>query len=178
MHCLGIFCLTHAIFDNWIWVWRGERQFHYLQEGRHSKSLWTNSPSTPPHKDLFICPLEWQGQPSISPLHQHLLYYKPFLIKEGPQSFIWQVWVFHLPPFPSLLVSTPPPPFPYHTVVTIKSLYHLRPVWTPPTHTDANAHTSPQLLRCPRSFPRTPPSHWATMSYITLTPAHQSASIG
>ena len=39
----------------------------------------------PRHKDLFICPLEWRGQSSISPLRQHLLYYfNSFLKKKSP----------------------------------------------------------------------------------------------
>lgn len=54
-------------------------------------------------------------------------------------------WVFLLL-LPFRLSSTPPP----YLVVTIRSLYHLHPVWTPPS-----THSIP--LCCPPSFPVTPP---------------------
>lgn len=99
-----------------------------------------------PHKDLFICPLKWQGQPSIFPLHQHLLcYFNPFSEKEKPQSFSRQVWVFLLP---LLLLSFPPS----HTLFSGDN-----PVIIPSSPCLQTPLPHPTLLCCPASFPITPP---------------------
>ncbi|MEQ2178838.1 hypothetical protein GOODEAATRI_018377 [Goodea atripinnis] len=77
---------------------------------------------------------------SISPLHQHLLYYKPLLKKNTP--------VFHL-----TTLGLPPPPLPFpilNLVLTIRSLYHLHPVYTP-------HYTSRQFPCYPQSSTITPP---------------------
>lgn len=132
------------------------REWTTLFTRRHTaKSLWTNSPASSPHKDLFICPLEWQVQSSIHPLHQDLLcYFNPFLEKKSP-SLSFDKFESSSS---SLSSSGPLPPFrtPFcgDNPVIIPSSPCLQ---TPLPH--------PTLLCCPPSFPITPP---LSLSYYEL----------
>lgn len=127
---------------------------------RHTaKSLWTNSPASSPHKDLFICPLEWQGQSSISPLHQDLLcYFNPFLKKKSPSLSLDK-----FESSSSSLSSSAPLPFPYSILWWQSGHYTIFTL-------SANPPTSPHTSALPSVLPYHPSPFAELLWAILLWP--------
>lgn len=99
---------------------------HIIHTRRHTaKSSWTNSPASKERSLYLPSRLTRPNQCLSSPSALVVL---PQLIpeKEKAQSSLQQVGVFLV--LLLFRLSSAPPPY---LVVTIRSLYHLHPVWTP-----------------------------------------------